>query len=140
MSSIQVADQTFVAVPAADIASLVAEPANQRRWFADLRLAVAQDRGPQGVRWTVSGPLHGTMEVWLEPVMDGTIVHYFLHCEPTAAGVDLPRENHRRRVAGRAMTFELKDRLDSLRRAGERPAHARMSGEASAAQAEEGED
>ena len=46
---------------------------------------MVEDRGPSGQRWTVTGALTGTMEVWLEPMMDGVLLHYFLHAEP--AGV-----------------------------------------------------
>jgi hypothetical protein len=68
---------------------------------------VIEDRGPAGQRWTVAGPLTGTMEVWLEPVMDGVLLHYFLHAEPSGvtahelARIDLPKLNHKRRVAVR---------------------------------------
>jgi len=30
----------------------------------------------------VQGALTGTMEVWLEPVLDGTLLHYFLRADP----------------------------------------------------------
>ena len=30
-----------------------------------------------------SGALTGTMEVWLQPALDGVILHYFLHAEPS---------------------------------------------------------
>ena len=28
------------------------------------------------------GALVGTMEVWLEPMLDGTLLHYFLRADP----------------------------------------------------------
>ena len=52
------------------------------RWWPDLELTVVEDRAEAGVRWTVTGPIEGTMEVWCEPVMDGFVLHYFLHGEP----------------------------------------------------------
>lgn len=129
MSSIQVADQTFLAVPGDRIHDAVSPRERWRRWWPDLRLTVTQDRGEQGIRWAVEGALTGTMEIWLEPVpvVDGVIVHYFLHAEPsvTGAGLDLAAENRRRRVAGKAVTFELKRELEAGRPAGERPEHAR---------------
>ena len=82
-----------------------------------------------GIRWTVSGPLDGTMEVWLEPVLDGAVIHYFLHCEPAGvppervAGLDLAAMNRTRRVQGKVMTFEVKQRLEAGRPAGEPPRH-----------------
>ena len=53
MNSIQIADETFVAADPARIGAAVGDPANWRRWWPDLRLAVIEDRGPQGVdgRW-----------------------------------------------------------------------------------------
>ena len=92
MNSIQVADETFVCADPADVGRAVADPASWRRWWPDLRLTVVEDRGPAGHRWTVTGALTGTMEIWLEPSFDGVILHYFLHAEPAgvAAGRGLP--------------------------------------------------
>lgn len=126
MTSIQVADQTFVAAPAQSATALISDRGNWRRWWPDLQLTVVQDRAEQGVRWKVSGPLEGTTELWLEPVLDGFVLHYFLHAEPVGAlpaepsalMTELARRNHRRRVAGRAMAFEVKDRLESGRHVG----------------------
>ncbi len=83
-----------------------------------------EDRADKGIRWQVHGALDGTMEVWLEPVLDGTIVHYFLHAEPTgrdAAAVrkDLAVANRARRAQGRAMAFEAKLGAERGRRVGE---------------------
>ena len=90
-------------------------------------LEVVEDRADKGVRWTVSGPLTGTMEIWLEPVLDGVILHYFLHAEPTGttaaelAKLDLPGMTHRRRVAGKRMSFEVKNVLEAERPVGVAP-------------------
>lgn len=128
MSSIQVADQTFVAVPGSVVAEALSHPARWRVWWPDLRLVVTDDRADKGIRWAVDGALTGTMEVWLEPVsvLDGVILHYFLHAEPAGARtVDLAAENRQRRAAGKVMAFELKRGLEAGRAAGERPQHAR---------------
>ncbi|WP_067800641.1 polyketide cyclase / dehydrase and lipid transport [Nocardia beijingensis] len=124
MSSIQVADQTFVAASGAAVAELLAGPTNWRRWWPDLALEVREDRGEKGIRWSVTGALTGTMEVWLEPSLDGVILHYFLHAEPQPAlpGGKLAAANRARRVAGRNMSFELKSRLEAGRPAGVTPA------------------
>lgn len=130
MSSVQVADQTFVAVPGAAVVEAISSPGRWRVWWPDLRLDVTEDRGDKGIRWSVDGSLTGTMEVWLEemPVLHGVILHYFLHAEPAAGtSPDLADENRRRRVAGKAMAFEVKRRLESGRAAGERPDHARST-------------
>ena len=120
MNSVQISDETFVCADPADVGRAVADAANWRRWWPDLRLNVVEDRGPAGVRWTVAGALTGTMEVWLETMMDGVILHYFLHAEPTGAagGTDLAKLNHARRVAGKRMAFEVKARLEEHRPVG----------------------
>ncbi|MGS2810017.1 polyketide cyclase / dehydrase and lipid transport [Nocardia sp. MW-W600-9] len=131
MSSIQVADQTFLAAPPAAIADVLSATNNWRRWWPDLRLDVREDRGDKGIRWTVAGPLDGTMEVWLEAVPEGAILHYFLHAEPTVAKPLTPRAltaaNRARRVAGKHMSFELKARLEAGRPAGVAPVGAAAS-------------
>ncbi|WP_072806319.1 polyketide cyclase / dehydrase and lipid transport [Rhodococcoides yunnanense] len=128
MSSIQVADQTFIAAPGSRVSEALSPRDRWRQWWPDLRLSVTEDRGDKGIRWAVDGALTGTMEVWLEAVdvLDGVIVHYFLHAEPGSGRerVDLGDESRRRRSAGKAMTFELKRRLEAGRAAGERPADA----------------
>jgi hypothetical protein len=124
MNSIQIADETFVVADPAEIGRYIADPARWRRWWPDLRLTVVEDRGDKGHRWTVSGPLTGTMEIWLEPVLDGAVLHYFLHAEPAGAAawqlakMDLAKMTHRRRVAGKNMAFEVKQRLEATRPVG----------------------
>ena len=121
------ADATFVAAAPSGAAAVVGDPARWRRWWPDLRLDVVEDRGPQGVRWRVDGPLRGTTEIWCEPVLDGFVLHYFLHAEPVDALPADPRAradvlaeaNRRRRVAGKAMAFEVKDVLEDGRGVGE---------------------
>lgn len=128
MHSIQVADQTFVAAAGARVGAAIADPARWRRWWPDLRLQVVEDRADKGIRWTVAGPLTGTMEIWLEPMLDGVILHYFLHAEPTGATaaerakMDLAKLVHRRRVAGKRMAFEIKNELEAARSVGAAPA------------------
>ncbi len=124
VSSIQVADQTFVAAPGAAVADLLAGPNQWRRWWPDLVLEVREERGEKGIRWSVTGALTGTMEVWLEPSLDGVILHYFLHAEPQPAlpAGKLAAANRARRVAGKNMAFEVKARLEADRPAGVAPA------------------
>ncbi len=121
--SIQIADETFVAADPAAVGRAVSDQAAWRRWFPDLALTVVEDRADKGVRWTVAGPLVGTMEIWLEPVLDGVVLHYFLHAEPTGgqpAGSPA-KMTHQRRVAGKRMAFEIKNRLDASRPVGVAP-------------------
>jgi len=125
--AIQVADETFIAAAPAEVGRAVADRAAWRRWFADLVLDVVEDRAEKGVRWKVAGPLTGTMEIWLQPMLDGVVLHYFLHAEPTGvaagrrAGMNLAAMNHRRRVAGKRMAFEIKNTLEATRPVGVAP-------------------
>ncbi|MGB7363174.1 MAG: polyketide cyclase / dehydrase and lipid transport [Rhodococcus sp. (in: high G+C Gram-positive bacteria)] len=135
MSSVQIADQTFVAAPAAAVAALVSDTRRWPSWFSGLTLTVQEDRAEKGIRWAVSGELHGTMEVWLEPMLDGVVMHYFLHADPLHSNPlhsnplhSNPKGDpgsassaHRRRVAGKAMSFEIKASLEQGRAVGESP-------------------
>ena len=124
MNSIQVADETFVCADPVDVGAAIADPASWRRWWPDLRLTVVEDRGPAGLRWTITGALTGTMEVWLEASSDGVILHYFVHAEPSGvaawelAKMNLAKANHQRRVAGKRMAFEVKQKLEESRAVG----------------------
>lgn len=126
MSSIQVADQTFVAAPGALVGEVLADKARWRRWWPDLQLGVREDRADKGIRWTISGAATGTMEVWLEPMLDGVILHYFMHAEPKGVEAMSVRQlmaaNRAWRVAGKKMSFEVKARLEAGRKAGVAPA------------------
>jgi hypothetical protein len=127
MNSIQIADQTYVAASGALVGAAVADQSSWRRWWPDLRLQVIEERGDKGIRWAVTGALTGTMEVWLEPALDGVVLHYFLHAEPTGvaawqlAKLNLPKMTHTRRVAGKKMAFELKTTLERSRPVGVSP-------------------
>lgn len=127
MNSIQIADETFVAAAGARVGAAVADRASWRRWWPDLRLEVVEDRGEKGIRWSVTGALTGTMEIWLEPSLDGVVLHYFLHAEPTGvaawqlAKLNLAKMTHRRRVAGKKMAFEVKTTLERSRPVGVSP-------------------
>ena len=127
MNSIQIADETFVAASGARVAAAIADPAGWHRWWPDLRLRIVEDRAEKGMRWAVTGALTGTMEVWLEPSMDGVVLHYFLHAEPTGvaawqlAKLNLAKMTHRRRVAGKKMAFEVKTTVERSRPVGVSP-------------------
>lgn len=126
VTTIQVADETFIAAAPSLAGAVVHDRARWRRWFGDLRLEVVEDRGDAGVRWQVAGPLEGTMEIWCEPVLDGFVLHYYLHAEPTrplpaepaAALAAIAEANKVRRVAGKEMSFEVKALLEGDREIG----------------------
>ena len=86
-----VVDETFLAVPPERLAAEFADPAAWRRLWPDLALRVFTDRGAQGVRWSVVGDAWtGSMEVWLEAVGDGTVLHWFLRVDPVGEPLSPP--------------------------------------------------
>ncbi|MBC3191292.1 polyketide cyclase / dehydrase and lipid transport [Pseudonocardia sp. C8] len=125
--TVDVIDETFLAVPRERVAAEFADPARWPVYWPDLRPEVAHDRGPAGLRWTVTGALTGTMEVWCEEVLDGTVLHFFLRAEPTEPVPGLRRrragraESDRRHRAFKAHAFTLKRRLEGGRPAGVAP-------------------
>jgi hypothetical protein len=127
VNSIQIADETYIAAAGARVGAALADRPSWRRWWPDLRLQVVEDRAERGIRWAVTGALAGTMEIWLEPSMDGVVLHYFLHAEPTGvaawqlAKLNFAKMTHRRRVAGKKMAFEVKRTVERSRRVGVSP-------------------
>ncbi len=119
--AIDIADETYVGCPPALLAPLVADPASWTGWWPDLRLSVTRDRGIKGQQWAVRGALTGSMEIWLEPVGPGTVVHWFLRADPPGAARParsrgLDKERQRRVKAWKAHAFALKDRLEGAER------------------------
>ena len=127
MPTVDVIDETFLAVPPSTVATAFADPGAWRRFWPDLRLEVYADRGDEGLRWTVEGALVGTMEVWLEPMLDGTVLHYFLRAD-LPPGIPpkrsrLTREKTRRQLAAKGVALDLKAVLEDGRKPGCPPAN-----------------
>ncbi len=119
--AIDIADETYVGCQPAVLAPVVADPATWPQWWPDLRLSVTRDRGVKGQQWAMRGALTGSMEIWLEAVGPGTVVHWFLRADPPedvrprpARGLD--RERQRRVKAWKVHAFALKDRLEGAER------------------------
>jgi hypothetical protein len=104
--AVDLVDETFVVVDRPTIAAVVADPARWRAWWPDLRLTVFMDRGLDGIRWSVSGRWIGSLEIWLEEVGDGVLVHHYVRLDPvdpaTGAARPLPEDPSGRRRAARA--------------------------------------
>ncbi len=122
--SVDVVDETFLAVPPAVVAAAFAPPAAWAEFWPDLTLEVYADRATEGLRWTVGGALVGTMEVWLEPVLDGTLLHYFLRADLPGGASDkrTRREVRRRQLAAKQVSLGLKLVLEDGRPPGVPPA------------------
>ena len=134
MPRVDLVDETYLVVAPERIATVVADPARWRAWWPGLQLTVFMDRGVQGIRWSVTGDMVGSCEIWLEPVGDGVLLHYYLRADPTVPGSatqprtlpDSPRgrrEADRLRVrhalAWKRTVWRLKDELEAGRRPGE---------------------
>lgn len=117
-----VVDETFLTVPPRQVAAVFADRTAWRGFWPDLELEVYADRGDQGLRWTMRGALVGTMEVWLEPVLDGTVLHYFLRGDLPGQRQPRPgrvrREITRRQRAAKALALEVKAALEKGRQPG----------------------
>jgi hypothetical protein len=111
---VDIADDTFVARQPAVVAAAVADRGSWPGWWPDLRLEVTRDRGVKGVQWAVRGALSGSMELWLEPVRGGTVVHWYLRAEPTAPMTARRAQQAReaRVLAWKVTAFTLKDALE----------------------------
>ena len=133
MPTIDLVDETFIVVERSSLVAVVSDPGRWRRWWPDLDPVVFMDRGLDGIRWSITGSLLGSCEIWLEPVLDGVLLHYYLRGELTGSSPttirplpDSPRgwrvaaaERRRRALAWKGHVWALKDELESGRRPGE---------------------
>ena len=113
-------DETFVVAPASALLFLCDEQ-TWAQWFPQLRLMCIEDRGLRGKRWSVSGDVDGTAEVWLEQQADGVIVHVYLRSHRAQRSL-----SHYARPLKQHM-FDVKDALEAGRRPGQPGVPARVS-------------
>ncbi len=133
MPGVDLVDETFVVVDRARIAGVVADPGRWRAWWPDLQLVVFMDRGLDGIRWSVTGELVGSCELWLEAFGDGVLVHYYLRAEPTVPGSttqarvlpdsargrrEIDRLRRRHAMAWKRAVWALKDEMEGDRAVG----------------------
>jgi hypothetical protein len=134
VAGVDLVDETYVVVERARIAGVVADPTRWRQWWPSLDLAVFMDRGLDGVRWSMTGELVGSAEIWLENHGDGVIVHFYLRGEPTVPGSpatpralpgsargrrEMDRLRRRHALAWKRIVWSLKDEMEGERRPGE---------------------
>ncbi|HEY9474179.1 MAG TPA: polyketide cyclase / dehydrase and lipid transport [Mycobacteriales bacterium] len=123
MPQVDLIEESFVVAAADRVAAVLRDPTRWARWWPDLSLSVFQDRAEQGIRWTVSGALVGSMEVWLEPHADGVIVHHYVRADLAGGRVPpvrvVTREARRRAMHAKRLFWALKDELEGARRPGE---------------------
>lgn len=86
MADVDLVDETFIVAPPEVLAPIFADPQRHRIWWPDLTLTLFMDRGLQGQRWSITGSLIGSAEIWLETFADGCIVHHYLRGAPSHDG------------------------------------------------------
>lgn len=114
MPRLDLVAEHFVVADRRDIRRMLCDRALWRRWFPDLVLEVSVDRGPEGVRWRVSGAFEGSAEVWVEEYGDGAVTHLFLRLETAGPGT-ARRLERRYGVPLRRHLFDAKDALEGDR-------------------------
>jgi hypothetical protein len=82
--TVDLVDETFVVADRSVLAAIVADPSWWRAWWPDLDLTVFMDRGLDGIRWSATGAWVGSIEIWLEAVGDGVLVHHYARLDPPA--------------------------------------------------------
>jgi hypothetical protein len=126
--TVDLVDETFVVADRGALARVVADPARWRTWWPDLELVVFMDRGLDGIRWSVTGEWTGSLEIWLEPVADGVLVHHYARLDRRGRSAPAPddvagwrrasRERADRARAWKRSVWALKDELEAGRRPG----------------------
>ena len=120
MSSLDLVDETYLVTGRPLLAAVVSDKARWDEWWPELTLTVFMDRGVDGIRWSISGALVGSSEIWLEPVGDGVLLHYYLRAEPALRGrrkIEKLRSRHA--MAWNRSVWALKDELEGDRRPGD---------------------
>ncbi|GIG68968.1 hypothetical protein Pen01_52630 [Phytomonospora endophytica] len=109
-------DDTYMACSPETLAPLVSAPALAAELWPEWRVSVTEERGVEGVRWKVGGPVAGSTEVWIERYRDrGALVHVYVRVDPTGKPWS-PRETERRRERLRrrvkAVMWRVKDEVE----------------------------
>lgn len=110
---VDIVDETFVrATPEVVRAELEAPGVLDGLW-PGLEREVVQDRAAKGVRWRIGGDVVGRLEIWLEDVCGGTIIHHFVHGHQRSGPRRWATAHRRRWKSG---VHDIKDRLEGRRR------------------------
>lgn len=117
---VDLVDDTFIAAARPQVARIVADPKNWRIWWPHLNLTVFMDRGQDGLRWSATGALVGSVEIWLEPFGDGVLVHCYVRASPGPGWRgSVARLRHRQATAWKRQVLALKDAVEDGRHPGE---------------------
>ncbi len=80
---VDLVDETFIVAPPGRVALVISDRRRWVVWWPDLSLEIFMDRGDEGIRWSITGSLVGSAEIWLEEFGDGVILHYYLRGDLT---------------------------------------------------------
>jgi hypothetical protein len=131
--TVDLVDETFLVADRAVLAAVVADPSRWRAWWPDLELTVFMDRGLDGIRWSARGAWAGSLEIWLEALGDGVLLHHYARLDrvdrrtgdllapPTDPGGRrrAARDRDRRARAWKRVVWALKDEVEAGRAVGE---------------------
>ncbi len=122
--ALELVDETFVVARPVELGRLVHDPRRWREWWPDLVLTTFMDRGDLGIRWSAAGARWtGSVEIWLEAVAGGVLLHHYQRLDPTRATVLTARELRRARAdrarSWKTHAFAVKDALEGDRRPGD---------------------
>lgn len=109
---VDVVDETFIRAEPRAVRSALDEPGLLDGLWLGLDREVVQDRGAKGVRWRTGGEVTGRLEIWLEEISGGTIVHHFVAGEQTGGPRGWETAHRRRWKCG---VHDIKDRLEGRR-------------------------
>lgn len=122
---IHLIDETWIDADVERTSAAVADPVVWRLWWPTLYLTVTRDRGRKGIQWAARSAtgsdvdLTGTVELWLEPVKSGVLLHHYLRLDPTDG--PLSRRQVRRLTRdfawqAKRVFWKLKDDLEATQR------------------------
>jgi hypothetical protein len=130
VSSFNIADDSFIVVEPAALAEVIADAERVAQWWPRMTLVLTRNRGPKGREWRVQGDWSGvswtgSLEIWLEPNLDGVVLHHYVRWDPIAGPLsarDAARLTRRYATSWKRTALALKDELEAGRIIGEGPA------------------
>lgn len=128
---IDLTDETLVVATAAEVRAALCDELGWEALFPGSRLSCIDDRGSLGKRWSVSGALRGSAEVWLEPWADSVVVHVFWQVDPAhpPSARRLERLRQHYALAVKRQVLATKDRLEAGRTPGTPRSDAKSAGQ-----------
>lgn len=138
LPAVDLVDDTWIGVAPRAVADRIHDRSAWPLWWPGLQLRQYQDRGLQGVRWHIVGgsvsaltagwrrllpgmrrSLVGSMEIWLEPIRAGVVVHCYARIDPAdgapMASAQADRIRRALAVRSKKIFWEMKDDLEAAR-------------------------